>query len=403
MEDGGYYAIKGFDFQIDKTILALFDTKIPTDSVAIEQIQDLNTDAFVLQVKFKETQDFSNAKIREPVVKLIQDFMVDTLNRNYILYCYFKDKPASSLTFNSSGIDQILEISLGKSPSKAHQAKYDDIQNIPPSIRTGFSKKFTLQFAESYDSQFSKVMELLSAQNFCRSKQEAIFFYAYIVDYLRKIVTNNTDPAKRICNRKALVSSIENNKRALFYSCYAEYETREKFLKFVKARAPVLWVNQNNCLVFGDNLTVNDVTNLIEIVDNFLNSYYVKAVCDINPPTVLVREDLCKNLKIGLLQRKWIVNDGYEELCFQPDFLTSHPVAIRKLVNKKTTESLGAISFEVRVASIERLPAIVMSGYIPDRVLYLGANEVDEWTSSPTFLIDTAHVDEVPQFIKVGR
>lgn len=42
MTDGGYYAIKGFSFQIDKTILELFNAIDENQTTNIEQIQDIN-------------------------------------------------------------------------------------------------------------------------------------------------------------------------------------------------------------------------------------------------------------------------------------------------------------------------------------------------------------------------
>ena len=73
--DGGYYAIKGFEFQIDKTILEILGTD---KDVSLENIQDVNTDSVVIQVKYKETQEYSDNKIREPVLQLIEEFKKDS-------------------------------------------------------------------------------------------------------------------------------------------------------------------------------------------------------------------------------------------------------------------------------------------------------------------------------------
>ena len=56
MKDGGYYAIKGFDYQIDKTILEVLKQPNGDEEVAIEQIQDINTNSYVIQDKYKETK-----------------------------------------------------------------------------------------------------------------------------------------------------------------------------------------------------------------------------------------------------------------------------------------------------------------------------------------------------------
>ena len=87
MSDGGYYAIKGFEFQIDKTILELFKAD-DTTPVCLEQIQDINTNDFVMQVKYKETQKYTPAKIKEPVIQLIDEYQKFP-TKKYYLYCYF--------------------------------------------------------------------------------------------------------------------------------------------------------------------------------------------------------------------------------------------------------------------------------------------------------------------------
>ena len=69
--DGGYYAIKGFAFQIDKAILEILDADDSTQ-VKIEEIQDINSENFVIQVKYKEKARFTPSKIKEPVLQLIR-------------------------------------------------------------------------------------------------------------------------------------------------------------------------------------------------------------------------------------------------------------------------------------------------------------------------------------------
>jgi hypothetical protein len=44
-----------------------------------------------MQVKYKETQEYTNIKIREPVLQLIEEFKNDS-TKSYYLYCFFSDK-----------------------------------------------------------------------------------------------------------------------------------------------------------------------------------------------------------------------------------------------------------------------------------------------------------------------
>ena len=87
-EEGGYYAIKGYLFQYDKSILELLSSNDDT-RVFIERIQDIDYDNYVLQVKHKETAEFSNSKIREPIIKLLDIFISEQSIKEILLICLF--------------------------------------------------------------------------------------------------------------------------------------------------------------------------------------------------------------------------------------------------------------------------------------------------------------------------
>jgi hypothetical protein len=401
VEDGGYYAIKGFDFQIDKTILALFDDVSKSSFVAIEKIQDLNTDDLIVQVKYKETQEFANSKIREPVVQLIEEFIADPSRKKFVLYCHFKDRAPGSLTFDQDGIDDILKITLGKDPSGAHRKKFEAVQKIDLATRKAFAARFTLQFAEDYDSQFSKVIEVLAKQTFCRARSEAIFFYAFIADYLRKIVVGNSDISKRICNRDALVLAITDGQKMMFNLSFEEYATRENFIRFVKTRIPTLRANQKNCLIFGGGYkgTSFDLANSLS---EFIELYYKNAQYDLEPPLVFLRDNILRDVKVKLIELGYIINDGFEEIKFRSDFFMRPAIVTRKLVGKVASDSLANIAFKLRIAGTSKIPEIALA-WAPSRVFYFGSAEVDAWKEISAFSIQTLDAHELPHLMKIGK
>jgi hypothetical protein len=93
-DDGGYYAIKGFLYQFDKTLIEVVTN--PQSKIAFENKQDIDYDDFVLQVKHKETQEYSHSKIRKPVEKLIGLFHCDP-TKKLCLYCHFKKETQRGL------------------------------------------------------------------------------------------------------------------------------------------------------------------------------------------------------------------------------------------------------------------------------------------------------------------
>jgi len=60
IDEGGYYAIKGFLYQFDKTLIEVITN--PQTSVAFENRQDIDYEDYVLQFKHKETQDYTPRK-----------------------------------------------------------------------------------------------------------------------------------------------------------------------------------------------------------------------------------------------------------------------------------------------------------------------------------------------------
>ncbi|WP_368923237.1 hypothetical protein [Comamonas aquatica] len=401
-EDGGYYAIKGFDFQIDKTILALFKESSPDEKIAIEQIQDVNTDTTVIQVKYKETQNFANSKIREPVVKLIDEFIADTTGKTFVLYCYFKDKSPCSISFIPAGIDDILNIKLGRNPSKSHRNNFDKIQSITSIIRQDFSKKFVLQFADSYDAHFSEVLNVIAAQTFCGSNNEAPFLYHIIADYLRKIVISNTDKSKRVCSRNDISILLNTGKRAIFNSIFSQIKSRKTYLSFLKSKAQAFYANQNNCVLIGASPRVTSPDKIANLINGFLRDYFLRANRDVNPPMFLIRDDMVFEVKRKLVESGCPINDGYEQISFSPEFLIGPPVANLKMIGQRATDSLGGISFKVRVASLSKISELE-NKYTPDRVMYFDVPEVDRWSSVPMFSVDDLDYDEVLSILKVVK
>ena len=88
--DGGYYAIKGFEYQIDKTLLEVLSSSDADAVLCLEQIQDINNGDFVMQVKYKESAKLTPSVIRKPIIQLINEYN-SVPTKKYILYCYFGD------------------------------------------------------------------------------------------------------------------------------------------------------------------------------------------------------------------------------------------------------------------------------------------------------------------------
>src|SRR4051794_3513131 len=87
-KDGGYYAVKGFLYQFDLTIMEILNN--PDKDIQFENEQDIDYEHFVIQVKHKETQNYSPSKVKAPIIQLLQLFEKEN-TKKFCLFCHFKD------------------------------------------------------------------------------------------------------------------------------------------------------------------------------------------------------------------------------------------------------------------------------------------------------------------------
>lgn len=364
MIDGGYYAIKGFDYQIDKTILEIVSCPDVDSPVAIEQIQDINTDNFVMQVKYRETQAFLPSKIKAPVIQLLEEFIecAGKKDRIYYLYCYFLDKAEGEQTLTLEYLNAILG---NKSSQFLEEVKQQFVAN------------FVLIFSPDFQAQFSDVIDRIKAVFKCSTHEEAIVHYSTVVRELRAIVVSNPDPAKRVFTLRQLTQLVENNKKIVFESGLTQLMDEASRFKLVRSNFVKLRKNCTNYIFLGD-VQQDGTISLEKLVTDFLAEYYRNATRDIVPPVLIVSNMSIGNIKKRLIKEEIIFNDGYEAIQFNYKIFTSPPILNPKVTSggRKTTDSLGAISFKVRLIAFATYETISAHEPLPDMVYAFNAPNI---------------------------
>ncbi len=341
--DGGYYAIKGFEYQIDKTLSEVLFSSNSDSVICLEQIQDINNGDYVIQVKYKEATKFTPSVIRKPIIQLINEFILDQ-SKNYILYCYFFDTNGYNETVNIDLLDTIL----GK-----ERDKFDT------TLKNSFLDKFTLCFSETFQRQFQSVLSKLQELSFCNSKDEAVYFYSVLTDYLRKKVVNN--PPEQISSRQVtkneLLNFLNQGRRVTFLSSYKEYRGEQEYFKLLKSRFKKPIKNQNTIILFG-GLEESDSCNLPSLIHQILKNHYNKATHDVKPLIFIIPDEKNDVVKRYLIEENCPINDGYETILFSQKYFESAAVINKKMSGGKTTTSLLKTSFEARVISNSTLNKI---------------------------------------------
>jgi len=338
--DGGYYAIKGFEYQIDKSILEVLSTDDLNQNVCIEQIQDINTESFVMQIKYKEAAKLTPSSIKKPIIQLIEEFK-NNQNKEYILYAYFSDTNGYSENVDIDFLNNIL----GKG-----------ISNYTEQIKSQFLLKFKLIFSETFHDQFQSTLAKFQDFDFCNSKDEALYYYSIVTDYLRKKIANNppNQIQERKISKKEISDYLANGRKIVFTSAFKEYLGEQAYIKLLKKQFTKPFKNQQTFIMFGD---ISDTASmsLSSMVYQIITKYYHKATHDIKPLTFIIPDNKVNEVKKHLISEGSLFNDGFETIDFSENLFFSPPIINRKNSGKKPSSSLSKSSFYSRILSISTL------------------------------------------------
>ncbi len=303
MTDGGYYAIKGFEFQIDKTILEILNS-INNIPVCLEQIQDINSEDFIMQIKYKETQKYSPSKIKEPVIQLINEYKKDS-NKKYYLYCYFNNVEEGKHLFTDGELNKVL-------------GNEKDV--FTKSLKNAFLEKFELHFAKQFQEQFVQAVETIRTNAKCSDFDEALIHYGSIANYLRKIVVNNSAIENRTCTKDQIIQLISDNRKTVFDAAYRIYKGEQQYINRVR-KYHFTYGNIDDWERFVI-IELNGDENISQIKTTTLiirSKFYKKMVRIIKSgaPYIYFRNissEKLKKLKTELLSEGHILKDGYDFL-----------------------------------------------------------------------------------------
>lgn len=363
--DGGYYAIKGFAYQIHKAILELLDPEKSEAEIFIENIQDIDSESFVMQIKYKETQKFSNSKIKEPVIQLIDEFLNNkNKSKKYYLYCFFKDRDATNT--GSLSIDTLNKI-LGKKSDK-----YGDED------KNSFLENFKLDFSPSFQEQFDEVIKKIGTLFNSSNHEESIFYYSQIDYQITKIILNNPNPQSRKCNKKEIIEIVKKNKEIIFNSSFQQYLGKEAYLKFISSKFQFPIKNQENCFLFG-HIEDSKGLSIQSLLEELVIYYFTKANYEIKPLVFIFQDkEKANTVKKHFIRKELFFNDGYESIEFNHKAFLRKALTKRKMLkNEKPSDSLENISFKARIISLESIQGTSDFNYTPDR-LYLFDCDIDK-------------------------
>ena len=299
-KEGGYYAIKGFEYQFLHTIIAILNQENDDCNVTIEKEQDYADEDSIVQVKHKEAAKFQPSVVTNPVIQLIEEFKTNP-NKQYILQCYFKDK--NKWNSGNVNIEQLKKL-LG-------DKKYDE------SIMKSFIQKFTLRFEENYDKTFDRAVELIQTIKMADNTDEAVYICGLISYFLKTIVIKKV----HCTSLKEIKEYIQKAKYSIFIASYINIKGIYKYIQLVKNKIVVLKnLNKENLerfcvLEWSSNSTLEDLIRAIQKLNSrILIAKKVKNGSQSPAPHIFIRNftpEQFIELKKLLIQYNASFTDGY--------------------------------------------------------------------------------------------
>lgn len=231
--------IKGYYYQFDLTILKLLESKNSTDSVVIENIEDIDlhtaTDATAVQCKYYAKTKYNHSVIAHPLRQMLNHFneLKNTKAKNvrYHLYGHYsggQEKLKLPLT-----IDYLKKhfLTFKKEGKKIELHKNLALTDADLKKFIGFLSIDNI--ALSYKDQIEKLISLLQNEFNCTLDEAKDYFYNNSLRLVKDLSVMQ-DVSSREITRKAFIKAI-NKKEDLFNIWYAGYLGRSKFLKKLKA------------------------------------------------------------------------------------------------------------------------------------------------------------------------
>lgn len=256
LEEGGYYAIKGFSFQYIVSLIEVFNSVDYNKKFSFENIQDFNDDEVIYQMKYKETQHYTNCKIKEPTIKIFEQFK--TLKKDYVLYTYFNDKSDEVLTFSS--VEELDKVLLNcKIDKKEYTFTLEEKEE--------FISHYKVVFSQNYINKSEELVGKIK-QDLSVSIDVAEMYYYSLVTYIINLIVKNK-PQDRFCTKKLLIEYLKDTSSKIFYDFSLKYSKKEKYLKFIR-----------NEYFFEKNINDHNRVFIINLSSNLADDYY-DCVCKI--------------------------------------------------------------------------------------------------------------------------
>ncbi len=390
-EDGAYYAIKGFLYQFDYTILKILNQTDENEFVKIEQEQDLEYENYVVQIKHHETK-YTSSKQKElvgkPTIKLLKEFE-NNQTKKYCLYIHLEGKTSERISLKTEELENFI----------IKYAKSTDIFNSK--LKQNFINNFIIDYSKDFITQYNEVCQKITDIFNCDENVAKINYHGLIRNYLLKILTDN--PKEKAEKRQTTLSELKEfankSNSIIIHSEYSKILNEKKYLNYLKTQIREINYTYNNYIFFGNNIKGKSAYPFSHLIQKITDKYFTnKNLSKAKPFTIVIDKQPNEifEIKKQLIKLNIKFNDGYEGYGeFSEQVFKEQPLI--------KTSKPKISSFSVKLISFETFQNIKNIN-LPDMIYIFGNNfNSEKLFDNPRayFSVDNIEIDQIFELFKI--
>ncbi len=299
MPSGAKFAIQGFLYQFNKTLLEILNSDDAT-SVTIEGIvedidlkfEDGSVEA--IQCKYHESREsYSPSLVYKPLLQMIEHFVSSELsNVKYKLFVH--------VSGDRSETRNIHECEIRSALTSAKSRRLKKNTDLTDFDEQAFAGVCVLEFGPSLDELRIDILEAFKSTSLPSDSVDTLF-YPNAINLIanRSILQNDSC---RTLTKAELLRVLEKIRKTAISRWTLALKTRQAVLR---ARRPQLKTNlsknsRNRCLVLSQDLLAEFENEIVLFIQDFVAKYHFKPIHD-KPPSFYL--DCSPDLYVEICER----------------------------------------------------------------------------------------------------
>lgn len=358
-------AIAGYEYQFDKTALALL-TAGNTDVVHIEGIEDIDLhtpqSSEAVQVKYFAGQTYASPKSLRDPVRLMLDHYKTGARWNYVLHIHFNDFGVMPDRFDVAALKQ----SLTKKPRDGGTIEY--FAGVRDADLEDFCSRLRIIRGDEFVVQESALTEALRVAMACDGDEVLAIYMAKAREFVHERARSD-DPSARTVTRQELIDWL-TVKDFLFDKWQMQRIGSERYLgaQKKKLRSGGFHDPTKRRAVYLE-VSEDSLDEIVRLCDA-LAGKHLGRLRNAHPWTLIVdgAPDLVHQLKVGLVRSDIAFNDGHEDLEFQPKAFIEDPV----INTRGAGNNIHRSSFFLRLVTKDSFRTLTPSQFKISRLVSIG-------------------------------